>query len=191
MAATPPPLPPAPRPAPGTGRRAFACAALLAGLLQAGGAAVAGIETQTLYSAPGWRVLLSHDSDGGRLWCLAETSNRRAQALHLVVLDDGRAGISVVDPRWSFDEGRFDLLVEIDRDSFRLVGLTSGSAITALPARPEAGRNLVAALAAAKTLALRDGLGGWIAGFGLAGIGPAAAALADCGAAIALPGALP
>lgn len=185
---------PPPHRAAGLGRVAPRAPAALAALAAAAllpAAAAAGIETQGLYAGAGWEVILSHDSDDGTLWCVAETANRRGQALHLMVLDDGRAGFAVVDPRWFLGEGPFDLVIEIDRDVLRFEGLAAGSAITVLPRRPEAGRRLLSALAAAGTVALRDGLGGWIAGFALPGIGPAAAALVDCAAAIALPGAAP
>ncbi|MCL4187314.1 MAG: hypothetical protein KJZ85_06865 [Rhodobacteraceae bacterium] len=186
-----------PRPAsarPGQGTAGRAAAALLAVALPAAGTAqpaAAGVETRSLYAAPGWAVVLGHDTDDGTLWCAAETANRRDQALHLMMLGDGRAGIAVVDSRWALEEGPVAVLVEVDRAAFPVQGFAAGTVITVLPSDPAEGRRLVAALAVAATAALRDSRGGWVAGFSLPGIGPAAAALADCAAAIAPPGAPP
>jgi len=181
--ATPPPA--TARPGPGPAGRVGA--ALLAAALAS--PAAAGVETRSLYAAPGWAVVLGHDTDDGTLWCAAETANRRDQALQLMMLGDGRAGIAVVDPRWALAEATVALRLELDGGAFPVQGFAAGSVITVLPADPAEGRRLVAALAVAGTAALRDRRGGWIAGFSLPGIGPAAAALADCAAAIAPPAA--
>ncbi len=125
-----------PRPAsarPGQGTAGRAAAALLAVALPAAGTAqpaAAGVETRSLYAAPGWAVVLGHDTDDGTLWCAAETANRRDQALHLMMLGDGRAVFAA-----SPVSGTYDLAITSRMGGGRATIRQSGD-FTARPGTP-------------------------------------------------------
>ncbi|MCC6305354.1 MAG: hypothetical protein IT545_09175, partial [Rhodobacteraceae bacterium] len=187
---TSPPPPPTPPPAARPGRRRAIRAGLVAaGLAAAALSARAGVETQILLRAPGWTVELRHDTGEGRLACAVLVANRRGQGLEILALDDGGEGLAVRDPGGQLAAGTLALRLEIGGRIVAAAGAGEGATITVLPAVAADGRALVAALAAAGAVVLRDGGGGWLAGFALPAAGAAAEGLAACARAIALPGA--
>ncbi len=144
--------------------------------------------TDSLYSYKSWQVE-GVTFDDGTYACLAEVSDP-GESFSIWTFPDQTIRLQFYSQDWDFGEsGSADLQVEIDRRgawTLNSANLTKQSVLFDLPDQKES-VNFVLEVAKGNTLHLRDGSGGGVKDYSLAGSAASISKLIDCGSAISGP----
>jgi len=160
--------------------RAMLGAAFTASLLCLTPAHADGFESTVLFNKGAWTVELTHDTQDGGLWCVAQTGNDAGQLFSLTAYDNDTMMLYIFDQSWNIAPRSVRFLVDIDYSRWTIDGHGQGISVSLVFNQPEQNVRFIEELMGGNAIAVMNANERRLATFSLNGSYAAISQLFTC-----------